>query len=179
MKENKTEIYLRALELEDSTTTIKWRQDKEIWNMVGGARYFVSKYKEKVWVEKTLLNDEVVKLAICIKGSFEIVGIVSLTDFNWINRSAQMHVMVGEKKEWGKGIATMAISQMIEYGFNDKNLNRIYAIILEENIGSVKAFYKNNFLKEGVLRESIFKQGKYHNQNLLSIIKNDYEDLAT
>ena len=43
----KFRVYLRALELEDYKVSIKWRNDDEIWNMVGGAKHYVSEAYEK------------------------------------------------------------------------------------------------------------------------------------
>ena len=40
-------VYLRALEPEDYKTSIKWRNDDEIWSMVVGPKYFVSTAYEK------------------------------------------------------------------------------------------------------------------------------------
>ena len=40
-------VYLKAFEPDDYKTTIKWHNDNEIWNMVGGTKYFVSMEYEK------------------------------------------------------------------------------------------------------------------------------------
>lgn len=40
-------IYLRALEIDDYKISIKWRKDDQIWNMLGGPKYFVSEAYEK------------------------------------------------------------------------------------------------------------------------------------
>lgn len=40
-------IYLRALEIDDYRISIKWRKDDQIWNMLGGPKYFVSEAYEK------------------------------------------------------------------------------------------------------------------------------------
>ena len=38
-------VYLRALELDDYKTSIKWRNDDSIWSQLGGVKYFVSESK--------------------------------------------------------------------------------------------------------------------------------------
>lgn len=40
-------VYLRALEPEDYKKSIIWRNDDEIWGMVGGPKHFVSNAYEK------------------------------------------------------------------------------------------------------------------------------------
>lgn len=59
-------VYLRAFEPDDYKTTIKWRKDDKIWDMLGGTKYFVSEAYEKQWIENTIFNSKDVKLAICL-----------------------------------------------------------------------------------------------------------------
>ena len=49
-------IYLRAFELEDYKTTIVWRRDSQILNMLGGTKYYVSEEKEKKWIEDSIFD---------------------------------------------------------------------------------------------------------------------------
>ena len=44
-------VYLRALEPEDYLKTYEWRQDDDIENSLGGNRFFISKEREKQWVQ--------------------------------------------------------------------------------------------------------------------------------
>ena len=53
-------------------------------------------------------------------------------------------------------------------------MNRIYLNILEENISSRKLFEKMGFIQEGVQREAVFKNGKYNNLIMYSLLKEDY-----
>ena len=43
---SESRVYLRALEPADYKTSIKWRKDDAIWNMLGGTKYFVSEAYE-------------------------------------------------------------------------------------------------------------------------------------
>ena len=170
----KNRIYLRALESTDLDTTFSWRNDDEISSMVGGQKYYVSYDKEKKWLEGIIYDNTNVRLMICLKDTNKPIGISSLTDINYINRSAHYHVLIGDKESWGKGYATDALRLMMEYAIKELGLHRIESMVLEDNIGSIKMLKKCGFKEEGVKRDSIFKGGKYHNQVILALLDTEF-----
>ena len=102
-------IYLRALEVEDYKTSIQWRQNEHIWDMVGGPKYFVSESYEKKWVENAIFNTKDIRLAICLLDDNKYIGNVYMTDINEINRSCQSHIIIGNEDYWGQGYAKEAL----------------------------------------------------------------------
>lgn len=57
------------------------------------------------------------------------------------------------RSAWGKGIATEAVSRVIQYGFDDLNLRRIYADVDPDNLSSIKLLKAMGFQQEGHLRQ--------------------------
>lgn len=168
-------IYLRALELSDSENLIKWRNDREVTASLGGNTYFFSSYREIEWIKDAINNDKSnVRLSICTEENNVHIGIINLTSINWVNRSAEFSIMLGEKNFWGKGLGTEATLLMLAYGFQELNLNRIYLTVREDNVSAIKLYEKVGFVKEGILRESIFKNNIYINMNLMSILKKEF-----
>ena len=167
-------IYLRALEPDDYKTSIKWRNDDEIWGMVGGPKYFVSEAYEKKWVEDTIFNSRDIKLAICLKEKAIHIGNVYVTDIDMTSRSCTTGVLIGEHDYWKQGYASEAYRLLLDYVFNERNLNRAQAFVLESNKASIKMHQKAGYKIEGTLRQSVYKNGRYQNQILLSILKEDY-----
>lgn len=163
-------IYLRALEPDDYKISIAWRKDDQIWNMLGGTKYFVSEAYEKKWVEDTIFNSKDIRLAVCLKEDDNYIGNVYLTNIDMVNRTATSHVLIGEKSYWGKGYASEALKLLLDYAFNERGLHRIAALVLESNTQSIKMHIKLGYKQEGILRESVFKNGQYNNQIVLSIL---------
>lgn len=168
-------IYLRALEIDDYKISIEWRKDDQIWEMLGGPKYFVSEAYEKKWVENAIFNSKDVKLAICLLENDKYIGNVYMTNIDEINRSCHSHVLIGDKKYWGKGYAREALTKAIEYMFNERNIHRIQANVLESNEQSLKMHKKCGYKIEGLLRNAVFKAGRYQNQYVLSLLR---ENLA-
>ncbi|WP_051568676.1 GNAT family N-acetyltransferase [Crocinitomix catalasitica] len=46
------------------------------------------------------------------------------------------------KKYWGKGFATEAAKASVNFGFNKLGLNRMIAMVLSENAGSIRVLQK-------------------------------------
>ncbi len=72
---------------------------------------------------------------------------------------------------WGKGIMSSAIAQMIAYGFEKFDINRIFARPFGRNIGSIRTLEKNGFVLEATLKNTIFKDGKYEHELIYAIRK--------
>ena len=90
-----------------------------------------------------------------------------------INRSCHSHILIGEREFWGKGYAKEALMLAIEYMFKERNIHRIQANVLESNIASLKMHEKCGYKIEGLLREVVYKAGKYHNQYVLSLLRDE------
>lgn len=171
-------VYLRALEPEDYKVSISWRKDDQIWNMLGGPKYFVSEAYEKKWVEDTIFNSIDVKLAVCDINTGKYIGNVYMTDINQLNRTCVSHILIGGKSYWGQGYAKEALMLALDYMFNERNMNRVQAIVLESNVASLKMHQKCGYQIDGLLRQSVYKNGKYQNQYVLSLLKEDYLKLG-
>lgn len=172
----KYKVYLRALEPEDYLVSIKWRNDNEIWSMLGGPKYFVSQEYERQWVKNAIADNKNLILAICLLENDKYIGNVYLTNIDYINSCAKTHVLIGNKSYWGKGVAYRAYLQLIDFAFNERGLNRLESLILENNYGSIRLHEKIGYKKEGLLRNSVFKNGKYNNQLIFSLLKTDIDE---
>ena len=136
-------VYLRAFELDDYKISTKWRNNRDITNSLGGNYFFVSSEREKKWIENSINNDKNnIRLAICLKENNEYIGNVNLININWINRNAEFSIFIGEKKDWGKGYATESTKLMLNFGFNQRNLHRIYLTVLENNKVAIHIYEK-------------------------------------
>jgi RimJ/RimL family protein N-acetyltransferase len=70
---------------------------------------------------------------------------------------------------WGKGIISKAILQMLDYGFNTFDINRIYARPFGTNIASQKALEKAGFVLEARFEKTIFKNGEYLDEMVYAV----------
>lgn len=97
-------------------------------------------------------------LAVIAEGN--IAGCVGLELQNDTARiSAELGYWIGEPY-WGKGVATEAVRQMLDYSFENFSwLIRIYAGVFEHNKASMKVLEKNSFYLEGIQKKAVIKNG--------------------
>ena len=171
-------VCLRALEPDDYKTSVNWRNDDDITSKLGGGKYFVSNEIERQWVQNAMYQNKDVRLAICTIDDNLYIGNIYLTGIDYVNRKATSQILIGNHDYWNGGYGTEAMHLLLDYAFNHKNLRRIEAIVLEDNIGSCKMHEKLGYKREGLLRESVYKDGCYKNQVYYAWLKSDYKPVS-
>lgn len=72
---------------------------------------------------------------------------------------------------WGKGIMSEAIRQMVDYGFRNWDITRIFARPFGTNIGSQRALEKAGFVLEGRFEKTLYKNGEFLDELIYAIRK--------
>jgi RimJ/RimL family protein N-acetyltransferase len=90
------------------------------------------------------------------------IGTISLHSIDWITRCGEVGYMIGDKRFWGKGLATEAVGLVADYALNRLNLHKVEAGVVDGNIGSVKVLEKNGFKEYGRIPDNYFVEGKYY-----------------
>jgi len=75
-----------------------------------------------------------------------------------------------------KGYASEAIRIMVDYLFLSKDLERIQAKADPENVASCKALEKTGFKREGILRKTFFNRGKWKDDCMFSILREEWKE---
>jgi [ribosomal protein S5]-alanine N-acetyltransferase len=76
---------------------------------------------------------------------------------------------------WNKGYATEAANSLLEFGFDELNVHRIWAHCVADNIESVRVFEKIGMKREGLIRENEWFKGKWWNTLLFGILDNEWK----
>ena len=75
---------------------------------------------------------------------------------------------------WGKGIGFEVYSKFIPFLFNEYNLNKISLEVLSTNNRAISLYTKLGFKSEGVKREEIYKNNKFIDSVIMSILKKEF-----
>jgi RimJ/RimL family protein N-acetyltransferase len=103
----------------------------------------------------------------------EFIGVFRVDNLDFKNRSVMIGMDV-KKDHRGKGYAKETYVRMIEYFFNQCGMNRIYLYVLETNAVAFNLYKKLGFVEEGRQREAIFRNGKYVDYVMMSLLMKDY-----
>ena len=123
----------------------------------------------KMWIEIASNEDPHCNFAITLDD--QAIGGIGLNLGEDVERlSAELGYWLGEKY-WGEGITSSAIGGIVNYGFNELGLERIFSKPLEHNTASKRVLEKNAFKLEGIMEKSVIKDRKICNQALYARIK--------
>ena len=98
------------------------------------------------------------------------------TMFHWLIGDLLEISCVLAPKERGKGYGTEATRLMVDYLFLSKEVTRIQAHTLAENMVSQKVLQKAGFTKEGTIRKSVFSRGEWRDRALYSILREGWKE---
>ncbi|MBI9074759.1 MAG: GNAT family N-acetyltransferase [Desulfatibacillum sp.] len=106
------------------------------------------------------------------------VGNVTLNAINWISGTADIGLMIGDKKHARPECAHAVLSLIIPYAFDVLGLRRLYMGILEGNIACLEGARRLNMVEEGRWREHSLVYGEYQDELWFGSIKSQRDSLS-
>ncbi|MFZ5981713.1 MAG: GNAT family N-acetyltransferase [Candidatus Zixiibacteriota bacterium] len=113
-----------------------------------------------------------INFALVLKAAKQYAGGIGLVFFREHFR-AELGYWVG-KPYWGHGYGTEAAREMLRYGFEKHQLNRIYAACFSRNVASARIMEKVGMRYEGCFKEHINKWGELLDLEYRAILKDEY-----
>lgn len=77
---------------------------------------------------------------------------------------------------WRQGIMSEALDAILEFGFDQLELNRIEALVMTANVASAGLLVSLGFREEGILRQHDFFKGRFHDMRLFSILREEFRE---
>jgi RimJ/RimL family protein N-acetyltransferase len=102
------------------------------------------------------------------------VGNCSLQSINFINRSAELAIVIGESEARGKGIGKQACTWLIEHGLLRIGLNRIWTGTTASNVAMQKTCLACGMEPEGVFHEGQWLRGQFVDVFAYGITRTQY-----
>jgi len=129
----------------------------------------------KNWVESREFewkNGVEYSFVILNRADSRLIGGVGLNRIDEINLTGNLGYWIGSEFV-GKGFATESCKLALKFAFEQLSLNRVEIIMAETNNASKRVAEKLGAVKEGLLREKICVNSKYHNAFIYSILSKD------
>jgi diamine N-acetyltransferase len=174
-------IRFRGVERDDLPHFMKWINDPEILQGIG-VYLPMSMVDEQDWFDKMRsrppeehnLAIEVKELTSEDKETWTLIGSCGFFNFDKRNACAEFGIMIGEKAYWNRGLGSESVRLLADYGFHTLNLNRIYLRVLETNPRAIRAYENAGFSHEGRQRQADFRDGKYIDLLVMSLLVGEY-----
>ena len=92
-----------------------------------------------------------------------------------VNGSAAVGIVIGEPDEWGKGYGTDAVRALVDFGFAELRLERIWLEVGTENLRAKRSYEKAGFTHEGTFRHDRWEGGRYTDGHVMSILHDEWQ----
>ena len=173
---NSSRVSLRKMTMEDTELYHKWRNDIEVMHSTSPSLDVYTLEATKEFVNHVILGSPTAKSYIMVEKEKEVpIGIASLINIDYKNRNAELIIDIGEKEFWGKGYGKEGIELLLDFSFNEMNLHRVSLKVFSFNDRAIHLYTRIGFQAEGKSRESIFRNGEWHDIIQMGILQHEYD----
>ncbi|MCL2063493.1 MAG: GNAT family N-acetyltransferase [Candidatus Cloacimonetes bacterium] len=167
-------IMIREWKMSDVSDLVKMINNKKITdNMRDGIPIPYTEKDAEIFISSVHNADKDTQYVYAITSEDKIAGNIGIYRKTNIYRySGELGYYISENY-WNQGIATEAIKQICELVFLNTDIVRIIADPFSYNIASCRALEKAGFLFEGLLKKNAFKNGKFIDMKLYSLVKDN------
>lgn len=164
---------IRSFEPFDKEALVKYANNRNVSKLLRDQFPFpYTKSDAKTWIRYAC--NQYLETNFVIANEKELIGSIGINLKEDVHKySAEIGYWLGEPF-WNKGIATAAVKIVTEFAFQNFLLNRIYANVFEGNDASEKVLHKAGYSKEATLKQAVFKGGKFLDQYIYAVFKEDY-----
>lgn len=169
-------VYLRPLEEKDLQGNYVWWLNDEEVSRYNSHHTFPYSYSEGVeYIKKSSKTKDKIVLAIVLSNRNLHIGNIALQNIDYVNRNAELAILLGEKDYWHKGYSKEAAFLILKHGFDELDLNRIYCGTSSKNIAMQKLAISLGMIQEGIRRKAFFKDGQYTDIVEYGILSSEFD----
>lgn len=167
------QIFLRPVEKEDLVLRPKWFNDPEI-NKTLLISVPIGYAQTLQWFERSVKDPSKLNLSICDIKTEKVIGMTGLLNIDHFHQNAQFYITIGDKEYWGKKIPDEVIPLVLEHGFTELNLMKIYLWTINSNDKARKIYERNGFVLEGIMKKHYFCRGMHQDLYQHAILKEEW-----
>jgi RimJ/RimL family protein N-acetyltransferase len=170
-------ITLKAIEEQDLILLHEWANDTQTQDIMGDIHFPSSMSFHKEWFDK-LKNDKLNQRLAIHTPDLGLIGLSTIINIDWKNNHSWHGIFLGNKDIRGKGYGIDSVMATMRYAFDELHMERLDGSMIEYNETSIN-FYCNKlgWKKEGIRRNYYFRKGRYWDQVIVGITKEDYYQL--
>ncbi len=170
-KFSSSRLIFLPIKLSDATNKyLKWVNDPETTKYMGILKkYNLKSLKNYIKMEKKKSFFWV----LVEKKTKQKIGTIKLSNLSL--KTCYIGCLIGDNKFWNMGFATEAKANVIDFAFKNLKINKIISGVFVKNKANHKVNKKIGFKREGLFKEYIYKNNKFHDVIFYSILKNNFK----
>lgn len=170
-------VILRAMTRADLPTFVRWFNDQEVTQFLGGNMWPMSPESEERWFNRQLEEDALNLSIETIAPDGQagvLIGNISLMHTSERNRHAELGIVIGEKASWSQGYGTDAITTLLRYCFDELNYHKVHLRVYDYNPRGLRCYEKCGFKHEGRLRQQVFRHSAWHDEIVMGVLRDEW-----
>jgi len=133
----------------------------------------ITEYMQEEWFKRLGLDSSKMYFSIENKrGAF--MGIVRCDEWDKINQSIRIGIDIFPAYQ-RRGLATETYNFFVKHLFEDLGIHRVWLLVVAFNKPAIQLYKKLGFKVEGTQREAIFRNNKFNDHIMMSVLRNTYE----
>ena len=165
-------LVLRPLTMEDVNDVLEYASDAEWSRFLPVASPYTVKDAEE-FVTRQILKDWRDKPRFAVEFNGVVVGSVKLTIEKPLSIASLRYSIA--RSCWNRGLMTEAVTAVVGWGFDEFGLEKVYARMDVENVGSWRVMEKIGMTRERTLRRHGVNRGVRHDYHYYGILRSEWE----
>jgi RimJ/RimL family protein N-acetyltransferase len=166
-------VALRPLQDADAPVLARWANDQAVLHFLGFAGG-LSVDEEHAYIARMRQSASDRVFVITPREDGRMIGMTGLHGISAVHSHADFGILLGERDCWGQGYGTAACRLICDYGFNRLNLHRISLCAFDFNTRGIRSYEKIGFVEEGRLRQHLWRDGAYHDDVQMGLLREEF-----
>jgi len=169
-------VQLAVVQREYLPQYVEWLNDWQVAQFLNpGIPMPFNLEDETDWFDNRRKSKENFVFAIITLDENKLIGNCGLHNVDLKNRTAVFGIFIGDKNYWNKGYGTDATRALLRFAFGELGLNRVELEVYDFNPRAMRAYEKAGFRSEGVRRQALYREGKFHNIHRMGILREEWD----
>lgn len=173
-------VRLRPLERDDLPSVVRWFNDPATRALLARSSP-LSLAEEERWFDGLLRSTTEVVFAIeeTTSSTPRLIGSCGVHRIDWRNRNAALGIVLGAVQDRGRGFGGEAMAALVRHCVNDLGMYRVELEVISDNVAAIACYERVGFVVEGTRRGALFKDGRFVDLVLMSMLASSILQLPT
>ena len=152
-------VYLRPILKKDILYLNEWKNDEETYQYLGGGFLPTSIDQQEKWMDSIIDTTGNNKRFLICNNMHEPIGMVGLYSVNWIHRTCEIGLYIGNKEAKGKGYGKESCLLIEKFAKDYLNLRKIKLNVVLNNEAATQLWKSLAYKEVGKLKDERFIKG--------------------
>ncbi len=171
-----SEVILRKIKASDTDNIVRWRNSDSVKKNLFTQSELTAE-QHLAWLKSKVDTGSSAQYIIVISENNinTDIGTVFIKNIDRQSNKGEFGIFIGEASYRGKGYAQIASKKILEIGFLELNLNRIYLSVMSDNMAGIATYKKAGFEVEGILKEDYLQNNEYRDIVVMGITRGKWK----